>query len=475
MTLIVVLYAALTFAASGLFVALLLPGYFQARPLPVRLALLYLLGSAALTIVLLIVGLLSLSFWWGYAWVLANLLLACGYAARTREALLTRGTTGPRVGRFDYRMLRYACAAVVAALLVQHWVQITMTGNIQWDAWAIWGLRARVMHVVDGLRADQFGSRFAYFRPGGSDYPIMVPLGQAWVYHHLASMNEEAVKYTLFFPLLAFCAVARDVFRRRFGSLIGWVAVGLILSMDNFGHYLKVGYMDPILGVYSGVSVLLLLEWLESAAPASLLLAGAFAGIAPWIKNDGAFTVLALAATVLAVWVCDKRPSWRVLAIFIVADIGFLIGWRVVVRTLDLKSWYGAFLNTDVSTYPTYVRLLAEESIRYFLKPYWLFVWVTTVVSIPLLLRRSHVALLYPLAHVCAVLVLFSAITNNMETLRYYKATNIERVIMQVQVPAVIAALYVFFAQCACDSVESEAQDADERSRASKGSPWFRL
>jgi hypothetical protein len=149
MTLIVVPYTALTFVASGLFVALLLPGYFRARPPHVRFALLYLLGFAALSVVLLILGLLSVSFWWGYAWVLANLLLACGYAGKTRSALLSSVALPSGVGPLDYRVLRYTCAAVVAALLIQHWVQITMTGNIGWDAWAIWGLRARVMHVAD--------------------------------------------------------------------------------------------------------------------------------------------------------------------------------------------------------------------------------------------------------------------------------------------------------------------------------------
>jgi hypothetical protein len=156
-----------------------------------------------------------------------------------------------------------------------------------WDAFSIWNLRARLLAAPDGLAARAWSPLLKYTHP---EYPMLLSsfIARGWAYSGSASQFTPIATGLLFFAGM----VAMGV-----GALAVWrspslgLAFGVVLcASPSLLHEVPAQYADiPLAYYFVGAIAMMLLD--------RPMLAGAFAGLATFTKNEGAvFLVLLLIA-----------------------------------------------------------------------------------------------------------------------------------------------------------------------------------
>jgi hypothetical protein len=168
-----------------------------------------------------------------------------------------------------------------------------------WDAWAIWNLRARFLYrgYPDYWR-DGFSPMLAWSHV---DYPLLIPLAVAREWTFLG--RESTAVPAAFAALFAFSTVlgaAGSVGRAR-SSTYGWLTAVAILACPAFVEYSSSQGADVPLAFFILATFVWMFRAVESPSTRSAwLLAGASAGLAAWTKNEGAL-FLVVCVTVLAI------------------------------------------------------------------------------------------------------------------------------------------------------------------------------
>ena len=187
------------------------------------------------------------------------------------------------------------------------WLHSVINPDGEWDAFAIWNLRARAIARGAPDWAAVFSPDLRWSSP---HYPLLVPLSVArlWAYAGGESTVVPAVVALLFF-VSSVAVVVIGVGRLR-GWSIGLLS-GMALVMSRtyvFQSACQCG--DVPLGFYILVAICFIAMSLQAAEPGPLFLtAGAAAGLAVWTKNEG---IPLLALVVLAASL--RAPRLRALA-----------------------------------------------------------------------------------------------------------------------------------------------------------------
>ena len=175
-----------------------------------------------------------------------------------------------------------------------------------WDAWAIWNMRARFLHLGGAHWERAFSEVLAYTHP---DYPLLIPAGVARIWHYFHTDSTIIPAATAF--VFTFAAVGLLTF--SLAALKGPVT-GLLAGLVLTGTYrfIEVGsyqIADVPIGFYFLAAIVALVLYDEYRSNGLLPLAGLMAGFSAWTKNEG---ILFLTALVLAVFVIGWiRRSWK--------------------------------------------------------------------------------------------------------------------------------------------------------------------
>jgi 4-amino-4-deoxy-L-arabinose transferase-like glycosyltransferase len=262
------------------------------------------------------------------------------------------------------------CALGVAGWYLSH------SPHGDWDAWAIWNLRARFLYRGGEHWTSAFSPRLPWTHP---DYPLLLPgaVSRGWTY---------AGSETTLVP----CLIA---------SLFGAATVGLLMATLALLRGTSQGYLGGLvllatpyfieLTTAQFADVPLAFFFLASAASFEIrdrgagdirlpVLAGALAALAAWTKNEGALFLVVTALVRLRAGIHRRRelaafalgalPVVLVLAYFklrlapvndLVAGQGTRATWErlVDVRRYGLIAWF--YLVAAVSIGPGLVVLLA--------------------------------------------------------------------------------------------------------------------
>lgn len=159
-----------------------------------------------------------------------------------------------------------------------------------WDAWAIWNLRARFLHRGGDAWAETFSPLIPWSHP---DYPLLVPLtvARGWSFAGETPLVPQCVGGLFTFGTVALLVATLTLLRGATqGLLAGCVLLGTVGFID-LGH---AQYADVPLGYYllATASVLVLHD--RHPSRGLLVLAGFLAGCAAWTKNEGALFVVAV-------------------------------------------------------------------------------------------------------------------------------------------------------------------------------------
>jgi hypothetical protein len=303
---------------------------------------------------------LSSIVWWG--------LLVAGITSRQTIVILDVGLWLCLIGIFAVLPLRrrsaappssiapasrYAAAAAglvlagaSATALATFASQSIVFPHGEWDAWAIWNLRARFFfHGFPDQWRNAFDGALYYSHP---NYPLLLPLSiaRAWTFAGADTVWVPVVWAAVFTAGAASVAGA-SVARTR-GSTAGMFAGAAVLASPAFVRYGSWQIADVPLSFFIVATFALLARAVErESQPAWWILAGLAAGLAAWTKNEGLLFAgaLAVAAAVSAILKCSVFPSFKSVAWFaagmapcVLAVVEFKTAWALPNRFLAAQS-----------------------------------------------------------------------------------------------------------------------------------------
>jgi hypothetical protein len=168
-----------------------------------------------------------------------------------------------------------------------------------WDAWAIWNLRAQFLASGPGLAVRAWSPLLGPITH--PDYPLLVSglVGRSWAFgRSISTAAPEAASYVFFLALLAMVAGGVAALR---GPALGLLAALALAASPALVHEVPAQYADVPLACYlAGAMVFALVE-----QPA---IAGILAGFALWTKDEGELFLIVFAA---ALMIFRRRSLWK--------------------------------------------------------------------------------------------------------------------------------------------------------------------
>lgn len=180
-------------------------------------------------------------------------------------------------------LLRLAvCIASLSAGL-RFWSLSVQNPHGQFDAYAIWNLRARFLY-----RGDRYWTQFAHMTWSHPDYPLLIPASIARSWEFIGRETQvipSAIGLLFTFATIGIVAIAISHLR---GEWQGLLAALVLLGTPFFTIQGASQYADVPLSFFFVATVALL--FLHSESPSqvqSLTLAGMAAAFSAWTKNEG--------------------------------------------------------------------------------------------------------------------------------------------------------------------------------------------
>jgi hypothetical protein len=242
-------------------------------------------------------------------------LAAVGAAAWRRRARSpelapeTRPTVG--LARLDLWALRCAALATLGLALGSATLQAWMAPHGEWDAWAIWNLRARFLVRAGAEWRDAFSPAIAWSHP---DYPLLLPATVARLWHHDGTETVLAPILVGGLFSLATVGLLHAGVRAARGEPQALLATLTLLGTSPFAHLGVFQYADVPLGsLLLGALVLLRAADAAGSAGTPLLVAsGTMLGLTAWTKNEGLLLVGAvLVARIAGRAGAGEARAWR--------------------------------------------------------------------------------------------------------------------------------------------------------------------
>jgi hypothetical protein len=201
---------------------------------------------------------------------------------------------------------RIAVAALLIITLIAALAALALSAGYgfreplgQWDAWAIWNLKAKFL-AADGPAWQGIFSRTVWF--SHPDYPLLLPAAVARIWLYTGAQSALVPQ----FIALGFTALVMMLLFGAVHFLSGIVSAGfatlLLCASEIYLYYGGMQLADVPLSLYLLASLCTLAIAGRSDRPASLLLlAGLAAGCAAFTKHEGLVFVVALLPAVFLV------------------------------------------------------------------------------------------------------------------------------------------------------------------------------
>lgn len=218
------------------------------------------------------------------------------------------------------------CGVIVAAASFWSLIMAVVVVPDDWDAWAQWGPKAKVLALGAGSLSD-----VRFFVPGSGDYPLLWP--SVWAFSGWCAGGWEDQWSKGWGPLfLVLAAWQIQVAVRNMTSRAGhgMVAATVFVSMPAVPLIASWAYAESPLWLMMASAIGRLMAWRMTRRTSDLALGAVFAAAAAYTKNEGAlFAVLGL------LWVflnSASRASWRTTALPALVVLALYIPWVWYVR-----------------------------------------------------------------------------------------------------------------------------------------------
>ncbi len=261
------------------------------------------------------------------AWIslVAELLVAAPAIWLLRKDRPSQPPVPPPAGRpFRWTWIAAAACGVGLLLFAMSFVEYTRANpQGDWDAWNIWNLRAKYLAAPGG----EWRNAVSPILTNHPDYPLLTSafIAQGWALSGHATPATPVVVALLF--SLATAGLLIGAVTLRCGPALGWTAGTILMAALHFHRWSAAQYADIPLAFYllAAVSLMELDD-----RPVALALAGAFAALGAWTKNEG---IVLLAVVGLARLTSGLRPGLVRLKWFAAgaAPVALFVAWFKII------------------------------------------------------------------------------------------------------------------------------------------------
>lgn len=407
------------------------------------------------------VGFVSLALWLlGFAMngvpLQALITLAClglGYAGWKLRAPAVPTTTLPHT-KTEIILLILLALGVGAIFFVsaQH--------TLGWDGLLVWEIKARYAFLNGGvIPADYYTSAGRTF--SHTEYPLALPLTEAWVYLWLQEPHQFWIKFIFpFFHLAGAVLIATGAARASASRAIGYGCALLFFFVPflvNSPGGVIVGYADLPLAIFYLAAITLLLSFLADGRRSDFALFCALLALLPWLKREG--VILWATAAFCGVLVTAQRREWRRFLPIILPGLCLLLAWKFFLQARnaappqDFLPLTFATLAKNLTHAPAILRACAQEALSFF---HWSIFWPALALAFVVLAFRKMampnfvlaISVAVPLAAYCTT-YFFSAWRDPLDHLQ----ASLPRLFLHLMP---LGWIVIALALCARDSVAAE-------------------
>lgn len=307
------------------------------RPLYERAALWFVLGSAGASLMVFWLSLVDSATALKAAAIFglfAMLSFAASGLQFTLRCVAARRASGPapasqEVSRTGSLLnLALSSALLVQIVCIAFAVAFTAVG---WDGIMNWGIKAKVFFVHGGVPLSYFSDTSMV----GShlNYPLLVPVSEAWVYFFVGGVNERLVKFFFLGMFLSLLAIFYRAIRREHPPRY---AISFTLLLGVTPEFLKLtasGYAELPLSVFMLGAAAYLYFWLKEGRSSDLMLAATLSALGMWVKREGMiFWLINLFAIIMWAIVMRGRPGRlraRAVLTYLVPAL-FMVPWYLL-------------------------------------------------------------------------------------------------------------------------------------------------
>jgi hypothetical protein len=178
---------------------------------------------------------------------------------------------------------------------------------VGWDAWAHWGLKAKIFYLEKHIPLNFYTDTFSIIPL--RDYPLLVPLMETFFFQVLGRFDDVLVKAVFFMFYLSLLVYFYSLVKMRCGKWQAGVytfVLATVPALAEFACGYYVGYADLVFAYFNFASVTLLWLWLLKGRQVSFYLSALFAGFALWTKQEG---IVLIAANLCALFLAGLAKA----------------------------------------------------------------------------------------------------------------------------------------------------------------------
>tara|TARA_B100000315_G_scaffold41491_1_gene36404 strand:+ start:24519 stop:25886 length:1368 start_codon:yes stop_codon:yes gene_type:complete len=182
--------------------------------------------------------------------------------------------------------LAFICFLFIQALVIVVSIHALAFPLFEWDAFAIWGLKAKVL-ALESLR---YPSEYFYDHSlsySHQDYPLLFPFLVSGVYGAIGYVDDQVGKIVLpllyiSFGLLVYSGLRWQITRNQAAALTAF-----LMEIPVLLRWAGSGYADLALTMYYAGSIFFLLKWLREEIYSDLSMAILFSVFCFFTKKEG--------------------------------------------------------------------------------------------------------------------------------------------------------------------------------------------
>ena len=204
----------------------------------------------------------------------------------------------------------------------------------EWDAFAIWGFKAKVL-AHEALRptpADFHDLTLSYSH---LDYPLMVPFLTAGAHAAMGTVDDQTVKLASAFLDVLLVPMVYLGLRWKLRRLPAACLCAILAMLPVMFRYGGVGCADLPLAMFYAGSIFYVARWIDQQQREDLILAILFSAFAAFTKNEGMVLALINGAVILGfeLW-GGRRRVWGGAAAFFTGLLAMDAAWLIWSRNL---------------------------------------------------------------------------------------------------------------------------------------------
>jgi hypothetical protein len=204
--------------------------------------------------------------------------------------------------RLSIALISFAVLALVCAAMLFDGLVSPIFSK---DAFAMWFMKAKMIFLERRIPFEILKQPFyAYSSP---EYPQLVPLNLAWISICLSQWNDILLRMFFIVQYILFIPFLYESLKRYTSRNMAALGCLLLLANNHVLGYAANGYVDLMLGMFTAVSAVYLIRWMEEQDRSHLLMSAFFIGCAAFTKDDGIALFAAMSVSLALFLALSRR------------------------------------------------------------------------------------------------------------------------------------------------------------------------